>query len=186
MMMCSSMIFLAAASSTSGTRLILRLGYAKTSSTAIRRRTQRRAMSHEEAPVSLGLRLRHYASEQSVSGLPASTPKIESATLFAITLAAQYSPAMVAAGWLSKATSLSIEVGLREPDASAAVVRESGAGRNDEDHIEYRCCSLPSSGYHLVLARDQCAPWKFHDRTDSVGGLWRHRHCSRHYFVVGS
>ena len=92
----------------------------------------------------------------------------------------------LAAGWLSKATSLSIEVGLREPDASAAAVPRSGAGRNDEDHVEYRCCSFPSSGYHLALARDQCAPWQFHDRTDSVGGLWRHRHCSRHHLVVGS
>jgi len=30
------------------------------------------------------------------------------------------------------------------------------------------------------------APWQFHDWTDSVGGLWRHRHRSRHHFVVGS
>jgi len=47
-------------------------------------------MSHAEAPVSTGLRLRLSASEQSAGGLLGSRPKIAFAARFAVILAAKY------------------------------------------------------------------------------------------------
>jgi hypothetical protein len=44
----------------------------------------------------------------------------------------------------------------------------------NENHTEYRCQFYGCSGRHLAPARDQCASWQFHDRTDSVavyGGI---------------
>jgi hypothetical protein len=61
---------------------------------------------------------------------------------------------------------------------------EARARENDENHTEYRWQSFGSGGRHLVPARDQCTSWQFHDGTDSVGGLWRHRCCGGHRLIA--
>jgi hypothetical protein len=63
---------------------------------------------------------------------------------------------------------------------------EVRARENDENHTEYRWQSFDSGRRHLVPSGDQCASWEFHDGTDSVGGLWRHRCCGGHRLIAES
>src|SRR5882757_8771398 len=54
------------------------------------------------------------------------------------------------------------------------------SGSSYENCTEYRWQHFSFVGRCLVPARNQFAPWKFHDWTDSVGGLWRYRGCIGH------
>jgi hypothetical protein len=49
-----------------------------------------------------------------------------------------------------------------------------------ENYTEYRWQPFSFVGRCLVSARNQSAPWKFYDWTDSVGDLWRYRGCIGH------